>query len=129
MKLHLTILLSAVIIAAGLVLAQRQAHEARPFADDMLPTRKTISRADVIKAVEHIDQAKLLAVFKNPGWEIAAFRVVDAKAALDGKSIGIFGEATTKDGTRSPLNFNFSQDEYGRWVFFPPQGRSIVLPL
>jgi hypothetical protein len=129
MKLNLTILLSAVIISAGLVLAARQAHEARLFADDMFPPlHKPISRADVIKAMEKLDQAKLLAALTNPGSHISAFRVVDAKAALDGKRIGIFGETTTKDGTRSPLNFSFDQDEFGRWVINADSGQ-IVLPL
>jgi hypothetical protein len=129
MKLHLTIVLSAVIISAGLVLAARQPHEARTFADDMLPSHKTISRADVIKAMEQLDQAKLLAAFTYPEFHISAFRVMDARATLDGKGIGIFGEATTKEGTQSPLNFSFHQDEFGRWVFVPDSGRRIVLPL
>ncbi|HSI14457.1 MAG TPA: hypothetical protein VK961_20570 [Chthoniobacter sp.] len=128
MKLHLTILLSAVIIAAGLVLAARQAHDVRPFANDMLPVPKTISRADVIKAVERLDQAKLLTEVANPKSQVTSLHVVDAKAALDGKSIGIFTEATTKEGVKSPLNFSFVQDEFGRWVIYTG-AEPVVLPL
>ncbi len=128
MKLHLTILLSAGIISTGLVLAARQAHEVRPFADDLLPSHKTISRADVIKAMEQLDQAKLLTALTNPASNVSAFRVMDARAALDGKRICIFCEATTKDAKRSPLNFYFEQDDFGRWVINADSGQ-IVLPL
>lgn len=129
MKLHITILLSAVIIATGLVLAARQTNEIRLFAHDMLPSRKAIARADVIRAVQALDQIKLISTVTNRAWGVTNLRVVDAKAALDGKSIGIFSEATLADGKRTALNFSFSRDDFGRWVINPAGGDEIVLPL
>lgn len=129
MKLHVTILLSAVIIAAGLVLASQQANERRLFADDMLPARKPIARADVIKAVQALDQSRLLSLVTNPNLGVTAFQAIDAKAALDGKSIGVFGEAVLPDGKRSRLNFSFERDDFGRWVINGGDSGQIVLPL
>ena len=75
MKLHLTILLSALIIATGLTLLSRQAHDTpRYFAADLLPSEITISRADVIKAVNGLDRAKLLANIVPAGRRATEFR-------------------------------------------------------
>ncbi len=116
MKLHLTILLSAVIIAGGLVLSSRQGHERQYFAADLLPSEKTISRADVISAVNRLDQGKLLANMAPAGRRATEFHVLDAKASLDRKTLGIFGEVVLDDGTRRPVNFGFEQDDFGMWA-------------
>jgi hypothetical protein len=116
MKLNITILLSAIIIAAALVLSSHQANTDRYFATDLLPANKKISRADVIKAVEGLDRAKLLASIVHSSHRATDFRVLDAKASIDRKTIGIFGEVVLADGTRSPLNFGFEQDHYGAWT-------------
>jgi len=116
MKLHLTILLSAVVIAAGLVMSSRQAHERPYFAADLLPSNKTITRADVIKAVDRLDRANLLASIGPAGRRATELHVLDAKASLDQKTIGIFGEVVFEDGSRSQLNFGFERDDYGAWT-------------
>lgn len=128
MKLHLTILLSALIIAAGLVLSSRQAHERRYFAADLLPSEKTISRADVIKAVDGLDRAKLLANIVPAGRRATEFRVLDAKASLDRKTIGVFGEVVLEDGSRVAVNFGFERDDFGVWTTTLGEQR-FVLPL
>jgi len=116
MKLHLTIVLSALIIAAGLVLSSRQAREQRYFAADLLPSEKTISRADVIKAVDGLDRAKLLANIMPAGRRATEVRVLDAKASLDRKTIGVFGEVVLEDGSRAAVNFGFERDDFGLWT-------------
>ena len=116
MKLHLTILLSALIIATGLVLSARPTNNDRYFADDLLPSKKVISRADVINAANHqIDRTKLFSGLEAAGYHAKDFRVIDAKASLDQKAIMLFGEVTLQDGTNSPLNFGCGRDEFGVW--------------
>jgi hypothetical protein len=116
MKLHITILLSAIIIAAGLILSSRQTVNDRIFADDLLPPNKIISRADVINAVNRLDRAKLLSSIVSPEHRATDFRVLDAKASVDRKSIGIFTEVVLGNGTRSPITFGFERDYYGAWT-------------
>jgi hypothetical protein len=116
MKLHITILLSAIIIAAGLILSSRQTHNDGPFADDLLPSHKVVSRAEVIRAVDRLDRPKLLASIVPSGPRATDFKVLDAKASMDRKTIGIFGEVTLEDGKRAPLNFGFERDDYGSWT-------------
>ncbi len=117
MKLHITILLSAIIVAVGLVLSSRPPVHDRYFADDLLPAKKTVSRAEVIDAAnKQIDHTKLFAGLEAAGYHAKDFRVVDAKASLDQKALMLYGDVTLQDGTHSPLNFGCGRDEFGAWT-------------